>query len=46
MVALAHQVGGEIATHRRDDGGTIVEMVFPKNGNRSSGTGIQAAAAS
>jgi len=46
MVALAHQVGGEIATHRCDDGGTIVEMVFPKNGNRSSGTGIQAAAAS
>ena len=39
MVALAHQVGGEMSTRTRDDGGTIVEMVFPQNGNRSSGAG-------
>ncbi len=44
MVALAHQVGGEIATHKREDGGTVVEMVFPQNGNRASGVGMAAAA--
>jgi two-component sensor histidine kinase len=47
MIALAHQVGGEVATRPRDGGGTIVEMIFPKGGNRSSGAAeVRAAAAS
>lgn len=47
MVALAHQVGGEIFTHAREGGGTLVEMIFPQGGNRSAAADdIQAAAAS
>jgi hypothetical protein len=32
MEALARQVGGEVRTHPRQSGGTIVEMLFPENG--------------
>jgi len=35
MVALAHQVGGEVATHARPGGGTVVEMMFSPHGARS-----------
>jgi len=35
MVALAHQVGGEVATHARPGGGTVVEMMFSPHGTRS-----------
>jgi two-component sensor histidine kinase len=44
MVALAHQVGGEISTRARQGGGTVVEMVFPQDGIRSAG-GVERAAA-
>lgn len=45
MVALAHQVRGEMSTRAREGGGTVVEMVFPQDGNRSSGAGDMRAAA-
>jgi len=45
MAALAHQVGGETSARAREGGGTIVELAFPKNGNRSSGADDTRAAA-